>query len=323
MSSFDQIAQKHHWTLKGEPTPLSGGFMHKMFKVDTDQGTYAIKLLNPFIMQRDTAMDNFMQAEQLETMLEKCGIPILPALSVNGRKMQETDGQYYYIFEFFPGKALKTDEVTEFHCRQMGTALARIHKTDRKCESQSNCEMHIDWLFYLARLKESNGQLYSLLKDTLPMIKSSQQNGNRARKNLPPIAAVCHNDMDCKNVLWAGEDYRIIDLECLSYNNPFMELFELALCWAGYEHSRIDFSLFQAFLRGYRDAGGEMPQDWETLYDCNNSRLEWLEYNIKRALGIDCGADEKEIGIQQTEETIKQIRFYYSMKNDILKHCMI
>ena len=53
-----------------------------------------------------------------------------------------------------------------------------------------------------------------------------------------------------------------------------------------------------------------MPVDWETLYDCNNGRLEWLEYNIKRVLGIDCGNDEKEIGTEQVKETIQHIIYY-------------
>lgn len=129
--------------------------------------------------------------------------------------------------------------------------------------------------------------------------------------------------MDCKNVLWNGNDYRIIDLECLSYSNPFMELFELALCWSGYEDCKIDFQLFQSFLQGYKNANGNMPVDWETLYDCDNGRLEWLEYNIKRVLGIDCGADEKEIGIKQVEETLHHIIYYFNMRDQILEHCSV
>lgn len=61
-----------------------------------------------------------------------------------------------------------------------------------------------------------------------------------------------------------------------------------------------------------------MPVEWEILYDCNNGRLEWLEYNIKRILGIDCGVDEKEIGIQQVEETIRQIVYYFDIKSRYL-----
>ena len=184
-------------------------------------------------------------------------------------------------------------------------------------------EMSIDWAFYIAEMQKADVRLYAIFKDALPVIKESQNKGNLARKKLPKVVSICHNDMDCKNVLWNGNDYRIIDLECLSYNNPFMELFELALCWSGYEDCRIDFRMFQTFLQGYKNAGGELPTDWETLYDCNNGRLEWLEYNIKRVLGIDCGDDEKEIGIEQVEETVQHIIYYFEMKKLILEHCII
>lgn len=323
MSIFIKIAKKYNWKPEGEPTRLNGGLMHKMYKINTEQGTYALKLLNPFVMQRETAMENYAKAEQIEMLLEKQGIPILPALSFNGRKMQETDGQYFYIFDYFSGSVLKSNEITKYHCEEIGKVLAKIHNIDKKIENKIFPEMSIDWDFYLAKMKKADMRLYTVLKDSLPVIKDSQNNGNQARKKLPQIVSVCHNDMDCKNVLWNGNDYRIIDLECLSYSNPFMELFELALCWSGYENCQIDFGLFQAFLQGYANAGGELPVDWETLYDCNNGRLEWLEYNVKRVLGIDCGDDEKEIGIEQVEETVRHIIFYSEMKKQILEHCII
>lgn len=323
MSIFIKIAKKYNWKLEGEPTCLNGGLMHKMYKINAEQGTYAIKLLNPFVMQRETAMENYAKAEQIEMLLEKQGIPILPALSFNGRKMQEIDGQYFYIFDYFSGSILKSNEITKYHCKEIGKILAKIHGIDKKFENENFSEMSIDWDFYLAKMKKADMRLYTVLKDSLPVIKDSQNNGNMARKKLPQIVSICHNDMDCKNVLWNGNDYRIIDLECLSYSNPFMELFELALCWSGYENCQIDFGLFQAFLQGYANAGGELPIDWEILYDCNNGRLEWLEYNVKRVLGIDCGDDEKEIGIEQIEKTVQHIIFYSEMKKQILEHCII
>lgn len=320
---FIKIAKKFNWKLKGEPTRLNGGFIHKMYKVDTEQGVYALKLLNPFVMQRETAMENYAKAEQIELLLEQQDIPILPALSFDGRKMQEIDGEYFYLFDYFPGKSLRSNEITEYHCGEIGKVLAKIHSIYKKFECKNFPEMSIDWEFYLAKIEKVNARLFAMLKDSLPIIKDSQNKVNLARKKLPQIVSVCHNDMDCKNVLWNGNDYRIIDLECLSYNNPFMELLELALCWSGYEDCQIDFSLFQAFLQGYKNAGGDLPIDWETLYDCNNGRLEWLEYNIKRVLGIDCGDDEKEIGIEQVEETIQRIIYYSEMKEQIMEHCYI
>ncbi|MFQ8688198.1 MAG: hypothetical protein ACLR9L_09735 [Lachnospirales bacterium] len=48
-----------------------------------------------------------------------------------------------------------------------------------------------------------------------------------------------------------------------------------------------------------------------------------MEYNVKRVLGIDCVDDEKEIGIEQVEETVQHIIFYAEMKKQILEHCII
>ncbi len=322
MSLFAKMEKAYGWKLKGEPVPLKGGFLHKMYRVETEQGTYALKLLNRFVMQRETAMDNYAEAERLERLLEQKGIPILPALTIGGRKMQEIDGEYFYLFDYYEGKPLRAGEITEYHCTQMGKALATIHAADRESGKEDYQGMSIDWDFYLSALEKTDTRLYEMLKSCQGLLVESQENGNRARKNLPNLLAVCHNDMDCKNVLWNGEDYRIIDLECLSYGNPMLELFELALCWSGYEECRIDFRLFQAFLEGYGSAGGKMPADWETLYDCNNGRLEWLEYNLKRVLGIDCGDDEKQMGIEQVEETIRHIIYYAKMREEILGHCI-
>ena len=33
--------------------PVSGGFMHRMYRVETDKGMYAVKLLNPGIMSTE------------------------------------------------------------------------------------------------------------------------------------------------------------------------------------------------------------------------------------------------------------------------------
>ncbi|MFK3986391.1 MULTISPECIES: hypothetical protein [Exiguobacterium] len=42
--------------LRGQPTVVTGGFMHDMYRIETDSGTYAIKLLNPQIMNRPEAL---------------------------------------------------------------------------------------------------------------------------------------------------------------------------------------------------------------------------------------------------------------------------
>ena len=64
--------------------------MHRMFKVRTSSGTYAVKALNPEVMSRPDALRNYAEAEKLERILEDNGLPIVAALSFDDKKMMES-----------------------------------------------------------------------------------------------------------------------------------------------------------------------------------------------------------------------------------------
>ena len=303
-----------------EPTQLKGGFMHKMYSLFTTKGKYAIKILNPYVMKRDTVFENYRIAEELEAKLEQTDIPILPALTFNGKKMQEIDGQYFYLFDFYEGKSLKGEEITVEHCRKIGEFLAKIHNIEKKAQPYNRSEINVDWDMLIEKLSENNNELYNLLSANRDILYESQQKGNLAVKKMPPVLTICHNDMDSKNVIWKNSDNcRIIDLECLCYSSPFVELYEMALCWSGYENCSIDFNLFKALIKSYADNGGELPDNWETIYYSSYGRLKWLEYNVKRALGIDCGEDEIEMGVSEVRETMEHVVYYHGVRDEIIE----
>ena len=148
------------------------------------------------------------------------------------------------------------------------------------------------------------------------------EDGELCQKYMPNVISICHNDMDSKNVMWLNDEYKIIDLECLGYFNPYLELFELALCWSGYEKCDIDFNKFKTFMNSYfENSKLDRNINWEVLYYFNNGRLGWLEYNLKRALRIECSSEEEyEIGMNEVKETIEHVVYYDKVKNDILKN---
>ena len=305
--------------LTEQPRPLSGGFLHKMYSLFTTEGKYAVKLLNPYIMKRESAAANFRAAEELERMLERRELPILPALIFNGKKMQELEGQYFYLFPWFGGKALKSEAVTAYHCRKIGESLARIHGIARKEAPFVQEELRIDWDFYIQRLEAEDQELCGLLRKNRNLLYRMQDAENAARGRIPAVLAICHNDMDCKNVLWNGAQMRIIDLECLSYGSPFMELYETALCWSGYENCAIDFERLRTLISSYREAGGSLSADWAAVHDSNMGRLGWLEYNLKRALGIECAAEERAVGVSEVRATMPRIVYYDAVKEKLLE----
>lgn len=60
---------------------VSGGFMHRMYCMETTTGKYAIKLLNPEIMKRPDVFENYQTAEMFEGILQINKLPIVPALT--------------------------------------------------------------------------------------------------------------------------------------------------------------------------------------------------------------------------------------------------
>ena len=296
------------------PRRLTGGFLHSMYSLFTERGKYAIKLLNPHIMARPQAMDNFLRAEALETRLEQASVSILPALTFGGRKMQQVDGQYFYVFDWFDGRALQSDSVREEHCTAVAGQLARIHAIDHRIEIFEYTDDAIDWNDLILRMSVRNPELCALLTQNLDLLQTTESRARNAFAQLPQSAAICHNDMDCKNILWNGSNFRIIDLECLGWGNPAVELYETALCWSGMENCRVDPNRFDAFIRAYENAGGDLPSSWNAVHDANCGRLHWLAYNIRRALGMDCSDEEISIGESEVRKTIPQLIHYHEIR---------
>lgn len=301
---------------------VSGGLTHRMFKIFTDKGRYIVKLLNPNIMKRPTAMNNFNTADKFEEILKEHDIDAIYSLKFNDKKMQVIDGQYFYVYEWFDGKSLKDDEITTSHCKKIGKLLAKIHNIDLRKDDTKGETKNIDFKHYINLAKEKDSVIYNMIYDKLDIFNESMNKGNKAINKLPRFKALCHNDMDSKNVMWLNDNYKLIDLECLGYSNPYLELYELALCWSGYEKCNIDFNKFSAFFKSYiENTDLDMNVDWESIYYANNGRIEWLEFNIKRSLMIECDTkEEQQIGINEVKETIEHVVYYDKIKDDILKN---
>ena len=289
--------------LIAEPMRLYGGLMHTMYRVATASGVYAVKHLNPHVMARPTAAANFAAAEELERKLEQTDLPLLPALTLGGRKMQEMGGAYCYLFPYFEGKALTDEDITADHCKIVGKTLAKLHQVERKTEPIQRESLTFDW------------DRFALSEEDKALLWQMQTAANHAV--LPPLLTICHNDMDPKNVLWNGMDCRIIDLECLGSGNPYLDLLETTLCWAGYESGTVDFDRFAAFVGAYVKAGGDLAADWAAVYDANAGRLGWLHYNLLRAGGSE-GEENRALGDAEVKKTLVCIRGYEKTKKTIV-----
>ena len=291
-------------------TPVSGGLMHRMYKVRTDSGIYAVKRLNPEIMKRPTARENYAAAEALEARLEEARVPMVAALTLKGRKMQELDGEFFYIFRWQKGRITDANTVTAEQCRKAGELLGRIHAIDSRAAEPDAPELStIDFAGYARMAQEVGSPVAELLAKNTKLLTEAQQRLNEAREALPAIVSICDDDMDPKNVMWFRGKPFVIDLECLAYGNPVGAFVDLALQWAGMVNGAYRRENLEAFYEGYRSAYDNGFLAYDALYGIAYTWVEWLTYNIRRALGLEgSGEDERQLGEREVRNTVARIK---------------
>ena len=327
METFETVKEKLNKLTKAcglgdiicDIAPVSGGLMHKMYRVETVSGTYAVKCLNPEIMKRTGVMDNYVRAERLERILEENGLPVVAAISFAGKKMLESDGQYYYVFKWQEGRITDFNDISKEQCLQAGELLGRIHAIDsQKVEAEEPELSNIDFKDYLKKAKAQGSPIAPIISDNLKLLETAQNKLNEARKNLPAMRAVSDDDMDPKNIMWHEGKAYIIDLECLDYSNPISSVLSLALQWAGTVTENFDKENLEAFFTGYLKAYDNGFRAYDELYGISYTWVEWLEYNTRRALGMEGFASaEIKLGEEEVRNTIGRIKYLSEIEQEI------
>jgi len=309
---------------------ITGGLMHKMFKVETDKGIYCIKVLNPEVMNRRDAYNNFIISESISNLAKDNNIPVSSALKINNDFIIKLEDTYYMIFNYIDGKVLKDSEITIDHCKQIGNILSKIHSLDyKKLDLDTEIKedkFYVEWDKYISNnnfnkmeYKElylaNYKKYYSILKRVVERFNDSNN-----------ILAICHRDMDPKNVMWSNNNPIIIDWESASLANPYRELLEVALSWSGFLSNNFNKNKFISVIKEYSKYRNINDIDWYSII-CGNliGRFGWLDYNLKRSLGIKSD-DTEEIALASKEviKTIDEINRYlhlidtmYKIFNDI------
>lgn len=307
-----------------ESEAISGGFLHRMFSVETTKGKYAVKALNPQIMLRPTAMRNIINSERIAKIASN-KISALPAIIFNGSSIQEVDGQFFLIFNWVKGKRLKAKEINNSHWIKIGETLANIHRINFSQLEISNNSGHaaedINWKYYLNMGEESNLEWTNILRENIINLYNWSTQANESAKLLSSNMIISHRDLDPKNVMWIEDTPIIIDWESAGFVNPMHELIETAIYWSENETGDINKDRFLEFIKAYKNIFGSLETNWRiVLLNGFSGKLGWLDYSLKRSLGIECtDKEEQNLGTSQVIETINSIKHYSSMISEIEK----
>ena len=303
----------------GDIEAISGGLMHKMYKVRTESEVYAVKCLNPEVMKRPGVLDNYARAEELERVLEKEGIPIVPALSFDGKKMIEEGEEFYYIFRWQEGSITDYNAISKKQCYMAGEILGRIHRIDpQNTEPEAPEVSDIDFEAYASEADKKNSSIAGLIADNRQLLREAQDKLNNARRKLPAMSAIDDPDMDPKNIMWHEDKAYVIDLECLERGNPIATCQDLALQWAGTVNGKYTKENLVSFFKGYLSAYDNGFRSYDELFGISYTWVEWLEYNIRRALGMEgSNGEDIRLGEEEVKNTIDRIKYLKDIEKDV------
>jgi len=298
--------------LCGEPTQIKGGLLHRMYRVETSSGKYAVKALNPQIMLRKKAMSDIVNGERIAAVAAQY-IRTPSVKCVDGETVLKIDDQYYMVYEWVEGKPLYNESITAWHCEQIGAALGKLHTIDfsplHLPAPADFVQEPIDWGNYLAKGKQ-DGLPWA---EELFLCKERLSEWNRrylaAMKYLENHLVIGHRDIDPKNVLWRDDCPIIIDWESAGYINPSQEFIVHALYWSE-TNEGIDKEKFTAFAKGYASSRRFDKVDWRAAIDTGLC-TDWLTYNLNRSLGIESADDaERQLGTEQVFTALNYLKHY-------------
>ena len=291
-----------------------------MYKVVTTTGNYAVKHLNPEVMKRKDAKSNHILSEKIANYAKENGIDCIPAKIIKGNALQEFNGNYFFVFDWFEGKSANENEINFDQVEKVSNLLAKIHSInfgDFKYECKLGKEiLEVNWDYYIEKLE--NPKIKELLitnkEKLIELDEKSTIYANEIRNNL----VVSHRDLDLPNILWdKNNNPVIIDWESSGIVNPCEELIETAWDWSGGQ-KYFDKEKFKYFVNNYKNKGGDIKDYHKAIYANFKNKSGWLEYNLKRVCRIECIDDEEQkLGEDEVIRVINEILMFYNVIENI------
>lgn len=292
----------------GPAEPVTGGFHHRMWRLDTAGGRFAVKELaaDTDVCSADVRA-HYEATESAAAAFAERGIPALAALSHAGNYLHLVEGRAYLVYPWSDGRACAKNAIADHHIDTVAAILARMHgielripDLDRGAAPPVTADALVELVeLAIRRNVRGAGYLGERLDDLLGVVRLQ----DRALLQLAQQGSVIsHGDLDHKNVLWeTGGNALIIDWESARHINPTYETLLEALDWSGIT-AHFEVRPYERFLARYAAAGGmlcadSIPAAFSAIL---GAWLNWMMYNVGRAAGLE-GLRQRALGSEQVD----------------------
>jgi Ser/Thr protein kinase RdoA (MazF antagonist) len=299
----------------GDLLGVPGGLLHRLWRLDTTQGAFAVKQLNPAVMRRPHVRAAYCLSEQIAAEMATHGVPAVAALACDGDPVREIDDITALVYPWIDGEVLAASSVEPERGRQVGAVLGHIHALNLQFPALPLSEWGSfhddDWDLLTVHAYDQGISWARHVRVAMPQLSEWSRLYEQASVQLGQDMVVSHRDVDQKNVIWRDEHTPLlVDWEGAGLVNPTMELVGVALDWSGLATEMVREDTFNALIEGYVGAGGIVRVAGSAaLHGVMGIWLGWLLFNMQRSLGeFTSGEDERQIGIRETGVALAKLR---------------
>jgi aminoglycoside phosphotransferase (APT) family kinase protein len=226
---------------------VHGGFANRMYRLDTDQGSFAVKELNVLDRRWTYCVDDVFKFERAAFA---AGIPMPEPISAS---------RHTLVHRWVEGEKLPEAPVSAAYAFQIGEILARIHALDVEwTQMPIEDSPSRDWP-ELAERAAATGQPWAeeLASQVETFLAIAHFVDTCER---PGPVVLTHKDIQPWNLLARDGRPVVLDWELSGMLDVASELGSTALSLAkGPGFDRIEPAIFGSVLDGYAEAGGTLP----------------------------------------------------------------
>ena len=306
---FKKICNKYNLGNYKDYKEIIGGLTNKMYKLVTDSGEFAIKVINQDnLLNNPNLYNKIEKSEEIANIAFNNNINSVCAIKYNDKYIQEIDGNNILIYKWCNGIILKTKELTLEHVRVLAKELAKLHSIKVNDKVDIIKYNKIDYIKYYELLKDNDEEWSLLFRNRIDDLIRLYDKVYDSYLKLSNQISYVHKDFNRRNVLWNNNIPYIIDWETATIDNPSIDYFNSA--WFLTDDVQID--KYEVFASEYFSIMKLEDSINISTYASIIEECNWLEFSLKRALSMHSNdIEEIELGKNSINGSLTEILNYY------------
>ena len=287
------------------------GITNKIYELNTTSGKYILKILS------NKDINKIEKTEELSDYVYNNGINALGAIKLNNKYVNTINGENVVLYPYYDGKILLTKELTLEHIRKLANSLAKLHSL-KVIDSYSNTKYTKNDYKKLYELSlDSDNECFIFFKENIDKLINIYDKVYDCYTKLSNQKSYVHRDFNRKNVLWKDNEFRIIDWETATIDNPSIDFFNSIWFLSNdFEEDKSRVFIDEYFSIMKLEDNYNIGVYAALIEECN-----WLYFSLNRALRLITNNEyEVKLGEDSIKSSLKEIINYYDKIELILKY---